>query len=308
MNDVPRAPGEGSPRRIVLAVAVAAAASALAVCRQPAAPAGGDAGVALARADTALAQASPDAGTAATEAPVRDAMPDAIPDAAPDAQDDAMVDQDAAVDAGPRRTTEFEEEVRGTVMTIGGEPLVDVTVRLTCERNHRPEDDHPLQRQHREREYLEGCEATLSVLKDGVVIAQGEAPAIESLGLPILQAQTLRLLTLEPESGAALIVIEFEDQEFIYGEPTRDDDTDILFAVAGDEVAEVLRVNRREGLGRAATVTDLEPGKRRTNGVRNLIATERSARSKRQLKVTTFVWTGDKYRDKKELSPANEGR
>jgi hypothetical protein len=41
---------------------------------------------------------------------------------------------------------------------------------------------------------------------------------------------------------------------------------------------------------------------------KNLIANERSARSKRQLKVTTVVWTGDRYLDKKEPSPANEDR
>lgn len=85
-----------------------------------------------------------------------------------------------------------------------------------------------------------------------------------------------------------------------------------LFAMNGEDLDQVLDVSVYSldepgpdgGRRREETETTVEAGKRKTSGMRNLIATQRDTRSGRTRSVVTYVWDGAGYVDKKTLAPA----
>ena len=228
--------------------------------------------------------------------------PDARPVDAPPPPEDAGSDEpDAEI---TRREILFEKEVHGTLVVPNLKPLEGATVRLECSREIRAGSEGGPQRTQ--------CDSVLTVEKDGKVIARNDESVF---GIDFEPAGgnngslDLELLVLEPDTGASLIVVRSASQE---GDEHMKATTDLeLFALNVDELRVVLNhtIYRLDDHGpdgsgmREETETTVEPGKRRTNGMRNLIATERNARTGRTLGVVTFVWNFGEYLDKKTLAP-----
>jgi hypothetical protein len=119
----------------------------------------------------------------------------------------------------------------------------------------------------------------------------------------------LELFPLEADTGASFIAVRSTRQE---GDEWMKASGELqLFAVKGDDLVEVFAEQVYSldepgpgGPGRREELeTGVEPGKKRTGGMRNLIATQRSVGSGRTRAVVTFVWDGARYVDKKTLAP-----
>jgi hypothetical protein len=274
-------------RHFVLAILVAAAA-----CKPPKTLAPPDAAA-------VVVAAAPDAARPADARPA-DARP---PDARPTDADIADAEE-GEPDAAPRETL-FQKEVTGPLVVLGGPPLEGATVRLACTRELPEEAGGRYQ-----------CDSQLTVTKDGKVVATAEEGVAGIDFEPVAGnngSVDLELFVLEADSGAAFVAVRASAQE---GDEQMQAGTDLqLFAVRGDGLAKVLQVTVHAldepgpdgGRRREETETTVEPGKKKTGGMRNLIGTERDARSGRTRSVVTYVWDGEGYVDKKTLAAPDAG-
>lgn len=247
-----------------------------------------------------------DAAPAPRDAPLAiDAAPPVV-DAPPpvdaeivDAGPDAPPEPDAAI------ATLYEHSVEGTVILLGADggvwtPLPGVTVTVVCSREISPDDDSTEQR----------CDSVLTVEKDGKELARDDR-RVAGLDWRAVAGNSgsleLSLFELESESGASYILVRSSEQEG--DEQMHAETSEQLFAVRGDGLDLVLSLTTRVydepgpmgGGPRQELETELEAGKKKTAGMRNLIAIERNAKSGRTRGVVTYVWNGREYVDKKSI-------
>jgi nucleoid-associated protein YgaU len=260
---------------------LAAAALLLMACPKPA-PAVIDAGEVAAVPDAHVeAPGAPDAGVA--EAPAEEAPQE------------------------PEERTLYENTLDGDFLAIrdgGLEPVgSELTARLSCTTKETEAEQQ--ERNHKK------CDAALDLLARDRSVFASSLHAPDGMDFEVAAGNSTELgldvFALTEDNG--LIRTSADVHQGDMSLTVRRDDT--LWAVKGEALVAVLEVTTFYERIPAPDEQDvkvrremaLAPGKKRTNGVLNIIGTTHvTDNGKDSTEYTTFVWNGAKYVDKKTLS------